>query len=311
MSGAGSTPTVHAYDSEDAEAAGIASRLARRAGHRRRVVRPRGAVPHERAVGRVRGGALARRDPVPGARGRSLPRSPRGARRARRAAPRCLRRARRLVRRRARRPRCRRVRTRHVRRAARHVHAVVRSGASTSTSKEAPAPTTGSSASSPRPSRGEAPDAGGDVVELLTFHRAKGLEFHTVFVTGLERGLVPISHADTPAERAEERRLLYVAIDTRRAGAAPLVRQAADARPAGRQPGPQPVARADRGGARDRGACAHARSARQGRPGRSSRAAGRGAPRRGDRRRGRRRAPRRAGRVAPLARGVRQASRPT
>jgi DNA helicase II / ATP-dependent DNA helicase PcrA len=50
-----------------------------------------------------------------------------------------------------------------------------------------------------------------DAVELLTFHRAKGLEFHTVFVTGLERGLVPISYADTPATRAEERRLLYVA----------------------------------------------------------------------------------------------------
>ncbi len=59
---------------------------------------------------------------------------------------------------------------------------------------------------------GEAPEPGGDAVELLTFHRAKGLEFHTVFVTGLERGLVPIAHAEAPAERAEERRLLYVAI---------------------------------------------------------------------------------------------------
>jgi DNA helicase-2/ATP-dependent DNA helicase PcrA len=60
--------------------------------------------------------------------------------------------------------------------------------------------------------RGDTPDVDADAVELLTFHRAKGLEFHTVFVTGLERGLVPISYADTPAERAEERRLLYVAI---------------------------------------------------------------------------------------------------
>jgi len=51
-----------------------------------------------------------------------------------------------------------------------------------------------------------------DAVELCTFHRAKGLEFHTVCVTGLERGLVPISHAEQPAERAEERRLLYVAL---------------------------------------------------------------------------------------------------
>ncbi len=60
--------------------------------------------------------------------------------------------------------------------------------------------------------RGDNPSVGGDAVELLTFHRSKGLEFHTVFVTGLERGLVPISHADTPLERAEERRLLYVAL---------------------------------------------------------------------------------------------------
>jgi DNA helicase-2/ATP-dependent DNA helicase PcrA len=60
--------------------------------------------------------------------------------------------------------------------------------------------------------RTEAPSLAGDAVELLTFHRAKGLEFHTVFVTGLERGLVPISRADTPPERAEERRLLYVAL---------------------------------------------------------------------------------------------------
>ncbi len=59
--------------------------------------------------------------------------------------------------------------------------------------------------------RDDVPDDG-DGVELLTFHRAKGLEFHTVFVTGLERGLVPISFADSPAEHAEERRLLYVAL---------------------------------------------------------------------------------------------------
>lgn len=52
----------------------------------------------------------------------------------------------------------------------------------------------------------------GNAVELLTFHRAKGLEFHTVFVVGVEKGLVPISHAETSSELAEERRLLYVAL---------------------------------------------------------------------------------------------------
>ena len=51
-----------------------------------------------------------------------------------------------------------------------------------------------------------------DAVQLLTFHRAKGLEFDTVFVTGVERGLVPISHAKTPEALDEEQRLLYVAL---------------------------------------------------------------------------------------------------
>ena len=54
--------------------------------------------------------------------------------------------------------------------------------------------------------------AGGDAVELTTFHRAKGLEWPVVFVTGLEKGLVPIGHANTPAAEAEERRLLHVAL---------------------------------------------------------------------------------------------------
>jgi DNA helicase-2/ATP-dependent DNA helicase PcrA len=52
----------------------------------------------------------------------------------------------------------------------------------------------------------------GDAVTLTTFHRAKGLEWTAVFVTGLEKGLVPVANAATDAARAEERRLLHVAL---------------------------------------------------------------------------------------------------
>ena len=53
---------------------------------------------------------------------------------------------------------------------------------------------------------------GADGVDVATFHAAKGLEWPIVHLAGLEQGLVPISQARTPAEIAEEQRLLYVAI---------------------------------------------------------------------------------------------------
>ncbi len=59
--------------------------------------------------------------------------------------------------------------------------------------------------------RSDPPRQSGNAVDLMTFHRAKGLEWRTVFVTGLEEGLVPIAHARSPEAAAEERRLLYVA----------------------------------------------------------------------------------------------------
>jgi DNA helicase-2/ATP-dependent DNA helicase PcrA len=49
-------------------------------------------------------------------------------------------------------------------------------------------------------------------VELLTFHAAKGREWHTVHLVGCETSLVPHRSATTNAARAEEARLLYVAL---------------------------------------------------------------------------------------------------
>jgi DNA helicase-2/ATP-dependent DNA helicase PcrA len=49
-------------------------------------------------------------------------------------------------------------------------------------------------------------------LDVLTFHAAKGREWRTVFVTGVESGLVPHRSATTQAARAEEARLLYVAL---------------------------------------------------------------------------------------------------
>src|SRR6266581_2559640 len=54
---------------------------------------------------------------------------------------------------------------------------------------------------------------GTDALQLMTVHSAKGLEFHAVFITGLEEGLFP--HEQSVLEDdglEEERRLMYVAI---------------------------------------------------------------------------------------------------
>ncbi len=50
-------------------------------------------------------------------------------------------------------------------------------------------------------------------ITLMTFHAAKGLEFDSVFMVGMEEGIFPhASSFDDPAELDEERRLAYVGL---------------------------------------------------------------------------------------------------
>ena len=55
--------------------------------------------------------------------------------------------------------------------------------------------------------------AGQDAIQLMTIHSAKGLEFDSVFITGLEEGLFPHENSLQSSDGLEEeRRLMYVAI---------------------------------------------------------------------------------------------------
>jgi len=54
-------------------------------------------------------------------------------------------------------------------------------------------------------------ESGPHYVTLMTVHLAKGLEFNSVFLTGMEEGLFPIGETDfAQDELEEERRLCYV-----------------------------------------------------------------------------------------------------
>jgi len=51
----------------------------------------------------------------------------------------------------------------------------------------------------------------GDTVKLMTLHASKGLEFRTVFLIGMNQGLIPLHSQDFEQEE-EERRLFFVGI---------------------------------------------------------------------------------------------------
>jgi DNA helicase-2/ATP-dependent DNA helicase PcrA len=56
-------------------------------------------------------------------------------------------------------------------------------------------------------------EIGSDALQLMTVHSAKGLEFHSVFVSGIEEGLFPHENSLNEADGIEEeRRLMYVAL---------------------------------------------------------------------------------------------------
>ena len=62
---------------------------------------------------------------------------------------------------------------------------------------------------------GDALEADAGKVTLMTMHAAKGLEFPTAFVVGVEHGLIPHERSiksDDPKQLEEERRLLFVAM---------------------------------------------------------------------------------------------------
>ncbi len=61
-------------------------------------------------------------------------------------------------------------------------------------------------------SNADTSDKDDNKVNLMTVHCAKGLEFPTVFVAGMEEDLFPLDIDGTPKEEEEERRLFYVAV---------------------------------------------------------------------------------------------------
>ena len=61
-------------------------------------------------------------------------------------------------------------------------------------------------------SNADTDDGKDDKVSLMTVHCAKGLEYPTVFIAGMDKTLFPLEIEKTQSELEEERRLFYVAV---------------------------------------------------------------------------------------------------
>ncbi len=61
-------------------------------------------------------------------------------------------------------------------------------------------------------SRKQQKSAGGDAIQLMTFHSAKGLEFPVCFLVGIEDHIIPHEKSVLESGLEEERRLMYVAL---------------------------------------------------------------------------------------------------
>ena len=55
-------------------------------------------------------------------------------------------------------------------------------------------------------------DPRSEKVAVMTMHAGKGREFEVVFISGVERGLLPLAVGSLQGDPEEERRLLYVAV---------------------------------------------------------------------------------------------------
>ena len=218
------------------------------------------ALPHQRAVGAVRGGASAAGDPLPVRGAGRVPRPARGEGRARRAAARDGR-ATGAGRSRPTSPSSGATRRRASEERREHVDALVRLGHEYLAAEGGAGSVAGFLAYLEASLRGgdDGSARTGDAVELLTSTGPRASSGTRCSSPASSAGWCPISHAETPAALDEERRLLYVALTRAERHAAPELGPEARDRHAHVLPRSEPLA----GRGRTRARRTHRRRARR------------------------------------------------